>query len=128
MVITATKIDQSKPAQVELTVTDLAGNTTVCDPILALLVREPGKQEGQTFTNVPGAEHVLTVYNGNPGVATIEITVNGKKQMVKGLTNGETATFDLGAHMKGDSPNTITARVGGRPGSSVNIMLWDGQQ
>jgi hypothetical protein len=128
MVITATKIDQSKPAQVELTVSDLAGNTTVCDPILALLVREPGKQEVQTFTNVASAEHVLTVYNGRPGVANIELWVNGQKVKIKGLKDGETATFDLGTNMKAQGDNTISAKVGGRPGSSVNIMLWDGQQ
>ncbi len=127
-VITATKIDQTKPAQVELTVTDQAGNVTVCDPILALLVREPGKQEVQTFTNVASAEHVLTVYNGNPGVANLELWVNGQKVKIKGLKDGETATFDLGANMKAQGGNTVSAKVGGRPGSSVNIMLWDGQQ
>jgi len=44
LIVTATKIDQSQRSQVELTVTDVAGNVTVCDPILALLVRDPGKQ------------------------------------------------------------------------------------
>jgi hypothetical protein len=128
LIITATKIDQTKSAQVELQASDLAGNTVTCDPILALLVREPGKQEVQTFTDVPGAEHVLTVFNGSPGVATIELWVNGRKVKIKGLSDGETATFDLGSAMKAQGGNTISAKVGGRPGSSANIMLWDGNQ
>jgi hypothetical protein len=128
LIVTATKIDQTQRAQVELSVTDLAGNTTVCDPILALLVREPGKQEVQTFTDVPGAEHVLTIYNGNPGIANLEVWVNGKKTKIKDLRNGETATFDLGPAMKVQGGNTVAVKVGGRKGSSANMMLWDGNQ
>jgi len=116
------------PTPVEMRVTDMAGNVTVCDPILALLIRDPGKQEVQTFTGVPGAEHVLTVYNGSPGIATLEVWVNGKKEKLKGLQNGETATFDLGATMKAKDGNTVSVKVGGRPGSSANMMLWDGRQ
>ena len=128
LIITATKIDQSQRSQVELTVTDVAGNVTVCDPILALLVRDPGKQEVQTFNNVAGAEHVLTIYNGNPGVANLEVWVNGKKEKIKGLRSGETATFDLGSFMKAQGGNTVQVKVGGRPGSTANMMLWDGRQ
>jgi hypothetical protein len=126
MIITATKINQSQRSQVELTVTDVAGNSTVCDPILALLVREPGKDEVQTFNNVAGAEHVLTIYNGTPGLAHMELWVNGQKTKLKGLRDGETATFDLGSKMKAQG-NTISVKVGGRPGSSANMMLWDGK-
>jgi hypothetical protein len=128
LIVTATKIDQTQRAQVEMRVTDMAGNVTVCDPILALLVREPGRQEVQTFTDVPGAEHVLTIYNGSPGLATLEVWVNGKKTKLKGLKDGETATFDLGSTMKAQGGNTVQVKVGGRPGSSANMMLWDGQQ
>src|SRR4029079_11523965 len=64
VVVTSTKIDQSQPARVEIPVGDVAGVVAVCDPILSLYVRETGKPEEQTFTDVPAAEHVITLWNG----------------------------------------------------------------
>ncbi|HEV7518098.1 MAG TPA: hypothetical protein VGR07_17500, partial [Thermoanaerobaculia bacterium] len=145
LIVTATKIDQSQRSQVELTVTDLAGNSTVCDPILALLVRQPGKQEIQNFADVPSEEHILTIYNSKPGLANIEVWVNvgsadsncigncednraDNKKYKLNLRDGQTATLDLGKSMKPGSKNTVSIRVNGRPGSSANMMLWDGKQ
>jgi hypothetical protein len=30
--------------------------------------------------------------------------------------------------MKAQGGNTVSVKVGGRPGSSVNMMLWDGKR
>lgn len=52
VVVTGTKIDQSKGSTVGLTVTDAAGNVTTCDPILSGL--RAGTRAGpvsRTFTN-----------------------------------------------------------------------------
>src|SRR5207248_9225618 len=74
VVVTATRVDNNVSAQVALRVTDMFGNVTNCDPVLTTLVRE---NKPQVFTDVPDAEHLVTVKNGSPGLRRIAVTVNG---------------------------------------------------
>jgi hypothetical protein len=128
IVITSTKIDQSQRAQVELQVSDLAGNTTVCDPILGLVTRAEGKVEAQTIPGVDGSEHVITLFNGNPGIGDLEIQVNNRKFKMSALSNGAKQSIDVGSAMVSGAGNTITLRAKGHPGGAANFMIWDGNQ
>jgi hypothetical protein len=125
VVVSATKIDQTQRARVEIRATDLAGNVAFCDPILTLISRADGLPEDQTFTDVPHLEHVVTVTNGTPGFKRVEVIVNGKKFKAKDLRDGEVYSLDISSAMHpGD--NTVTLRVSGKKGSTANVMLWDG--
>ncbi len=117
VIVTATKIKLDERASVELTVTDVAGNTTVCDPILATVSAGHAK----TFSGVGRAEHLLTVSEAE-NVTALVIEVNGVRQ-VSWRPNGH--TFDLGRLTAGG--NTVRVRVLGPAGSSATIMIWDGQ-
>jgi hypothetical protein len=125
VIVTATKIDQSQRSRVEMLVTDLAGNTAVCDPILSLMVRDSGGSAQETHTDVPQIEDKVTLTNGAPGVKNVEIIVNGKKFKVAGLKDEEEVTVDIASAMRpGD--NTVTLKANGPRNSFVNVMIWDG--
>jgi hypothetical protein len=123
--VTATKIDQSKRSRVEIRATDLAGNVALCDPIITELVRDENRAVTQTFTDVPDAEHVVTVFNGNPGFKKLEVTVNGQLFKIKNLAPGEETSISVAAAMRpGDNAVTLTAK--GKKGATATVMLWDG--
>ncbi|HWM94019.1 MAG TPA: hypothetical protein VN493_24890 [Thermoanaerobaculia bacterium] len=127
IVLSSTKIDQTKRARVEARVTDLAGNVALCDPILLLLVND--KSESATLSagsDVPRAEHIVTITNGTPGLKKIEIVVNGKTFKVAGLKDGEETTVDIAPAMVDGDANQVDFQVKGKPGSYANVMIWDG--
>lgn len=128
IVITSTKIDQTQRSQVELQVSDLAGNTTTCDPILGLITRTEGKEEAQTIDGVDAAEHVVTVFNGKPGLRSLEIHVNGKKFKMGDLSDGAKHSVDVGSAMRSGANNTIVLKGKGHPGGAANFMIWDGNE
>lgn len=127
VVVTATKIDQTQGSQVGLTITDVAGNSTTCDPIDALVVRDAGKPAATTLTAVPQAEGTLTITNGPRGVSNLEVTVNGQTFKVTGLKDNEVRTLDISAAMRPGTNNTVAVTARGPKDATVGIMLWDGQ-
>lgn len=125
VVLSATKIDQTKRARVEARVTDLAGNVAICDPILLLIVRQNGESLADVNNDVPRAEDKVTVTNGTPGVKNLEVRVNGTKFKLNGLKDGEERTLDISSAMV-DGNNTVTFKATGKPGGWANVMIWDG--
>lgn len=123
--VTATKIDQSKSSQVELKITDVAGNVTICDPVLTLVTRIAGKPETETFTGLPQAESKITLTNGSPGVNRLDVVVNGVTFKLTGLKNGETRRLDVASAMKAGSNNTISLSAYGKPGGSIDVIIAD---
>jgi hypothetical protein len=126
VVLTATKIDQTQRARVEARVTDLAGNVAICDPILLMVVRENGQSLTDSMTDVPRVEDKVTITNGTPGVATLEIQVNGKKFKASGLEDGEEVTIDISPAMVPGDGNAVSFKATGKPGGTANVMIWDG--
>jgi hypothetical protein len=124
--ITSTKIDQSRRARVEMEVTDVAGNTAVCDPIVALLVRDSNQPETQTFRDVPQAEGKVSIINGTPGIKSVEIFVNGVKYKAKNLNDGETAMLDIAPALHAGSDNVVSVKAKGKKGGWADIVVWDG--
>ena len=121
VVVTGTKTDQSKGAQVGLRATDVAGNVTDCDP--ELLTIKPG--EVQRIRDVPRSEHRLTLSNGSPGLRTLRVTVNRKTFELGHLRSSEVRVLDISSAMVAGSHNTITIRGYGRRGSSADVVLSD---
>lgn len=126
VVLNSTKIDQTQRARVEARVTDLAGNVKICDPILVLAVRESGQSLTDSMADVPRAEDRVTITNGKPGVATLEVLVNGKKFKASGLKDGEVRTLDVSSAMVPGDHNSLQLKATGKPGGSANVMIWDG--
>ncbi len=125
LVVTATKIDQSIGAQVGLTVTDVAGNQTVCDPVLTTLVRGNGQSSSETFKQLAAAESKITLLNGTPGMDKVTIVVNGKRFRVDDLNDGTTKTIDVASAMHAGNTNTIVVTAHGDRGTSLTIVIHD---
>jgi hypothetical protein len=120
IVVHATKEQATQPSQVALRVTDLAGNVTNCDPILTTLIRE---RRPQVFYDVPGAEHLVTITNGDPGLRTVLVTVHRDRYRRK-LAPGQSTTIDIGPSVQPTGSYTVKLR--GRGKGSADIMIWDG--
>jgi hypothetical protein len=129
VVVTSTKIDQTKRARIEIIATDLAGNSRVCDPIHTLVVRNVGNGNETAdlrSNDVPFAENKVTIMNGSPGLATLEVKVNGQKFKASGLKDGETRTLDISSAMQPGDNNVVGLKGTGKPGSFADVFIWDG--
>jgi hypothetical protein len=126
VVVTATKIDQSLPSQVDLAVGDVEGNCTSCDPILTHILTGKGNGREQSFAHVDAAERFVTVTNGNPGLRNLEVLVNGRKFRLFKLKDGERRTLDVSRAMLPGDHNVLVLRGNGNAGSRADIIIWDG--
>lgn len=127
VILSSTKIDQSKRSRVEARVTDRAGNVALCDPILTDVTAgpSPDKASFQSHADVPREEDTVTITNGKPGLRQMFIVVNGKRFKVEGLQPGEERVVDISSAMvNGD--NVVILRGFGRRGGSASVLIWDG--
>jgi hypothetical protein len=111
VVVTATKINQSKASTVALRVTDVAGNITNCDPTLVTL----SGNSSETVTGVPAIEHYVNVKSS--GLA-VTVTVNGQ------AFSAGNGTIDVGSAINAGSGNTIG--ISGSGSGSADVLIWDG--
>ncbi len=134
--VTATKINQSASAVVELTVIDLCGHTTVFDPVFATITIGASKshhsehfnfnhREVARFDGIGHTEGKVLLQNDTPGVASLVISVNGSEFRTH-LSNGETKKIDISSALF-HGTNTVTVAASGRPGSSVDLTISDGK-
>jgi hypothetical protein len=124
--ITATKINQSQGAHVTIQVTDLAGNTVTCDPVITLVQRSSSTDPQATRAQVDQAENKVLIMNSTPGLKNLEVTVNGAKLKVTGLKDGENRTLDVASTMHPGSNNVITVKGHGPQNSSAMVVISDG--
>lgn len=129
VIVDAEKIDQTMQALVLLRATDVDGNSTECDPVLARLQIPANRHRTvQRYKNVPAAERFVTMKNASNGVRVVGIKMNGKLVMRQRLNANQEYTAEIGAlWMKpGAAKNNITIWAKGRPGSKVTVLLSDG--
>jgi len=124
--ITATKINQSQAAHVAMTVTDVAGNSITCDPVIVLVQRSLGTDPQGTNTGIPQAENKVLIMNGAPGLKNAEAVVNGIRFKVTGLKDGENRTIDVTSAMRAGNDNVVTVTGHGPKGSSAMAVVSDG--
>ncbi len=126
VLVTAEKINQSLPAHLELSVTDIAGNETVCDPVMVRLRIPRGQRRvSETFHGIPEYESFISLQNSSPGVRRFQAVVNGKGRYGLRLQPEEEALIDVAESMvPGD--NTITLSAWGAPGSWLTVLISDG--
>jgi hypothetical protein len=123
--VTATKIDLSKGSRLELRVTDMEGNVTLCDPVEVEVSRTTGQPVSQTFTEIPERERWVDVVNGTPGVTSLSLRVNGRTFQIAGLKAGEKRRLDIASAMRPGDTNTITLTPTGQPGGSAWVLIHD---
>jgi len=125
--VTATKVNASETARVEMQVADLAGNAVICDPIHVLLVRDNSEEASlNAWSDVPQAEDTVTIRNGNPGMKKVVVTVNGMKFKANGLRDGEERTLDISSALTAGN-NSVSLKGNGKKGSSAEVLIWEGE-
>jgi hypothetical protein len=123
-----TFIKNNKPANLDLRITDVAGNVTECDPLVSTVRISRKLKAGvhavaQVFTQVPFAESQFEFVNGKPGLHRVRLTVNGRVLWLNRLGPHRRLTLDLSRWMRPGNHNTIRIRGYGRPGASARIQL-----
>jgi hypothetical protein len=127
--LTATKIDQRIRARVEILVTDVAGNTIRCDPVVATVrvarhgpLAARGLSQTQTFRSLTRHERRLTVRNGRPGLTRLVARVNGKRFVIDGLRPGERRRISIRSALRRHD-NRVVLRGHGKPGARALVAF-----
>jgi ice-binding like protein len=134
--VTATKINQSLSAVVELTVTDLCGHITVFDPVFATITIPEFRShhaakfnfdhwEVTSFDGIGRTEGIVLLQNDTPGVESLVITVNGSRFRTQ-LSDGETKKINISSALF-HGHNTVRVAAYGDTGSSVDLAISDGK-
>jgi len=124
--ITATKINQSQSAHVTIVVTDLAGNTVTCDPVISLVQRTTKNDPQANRVRVSQEENKIQIMNGAPGLRTFTALVNGTTFKVTGLRNDEVRTIDISSAMRPGNKNVIYVKGHGPENASAMVVISDG--
>lgn len=126
--VTATRVDQSKPARVVLQACTACGKGECCvdgDPVLTTLQIPSGKRSVRdTFADIPKVEHFITVQNGRPGLRRVRVNVNGLAAGSLRLRSREVGMLDIARYMM-SKKNIITLTGEGAPGSSALVIISD---
>lgn len=112
-------------ASITFEVKDVADNSTSCDPVLTLTIRENGRPVSETIPGLPRQESLVTIYNGMPGLQNLSIEVNGIRFRVTGLRDNEQRTLDISSAMRPGDGNVVKLTATGKPGGSATVMIHD---
>lgn len=123
--VVGTKIVNGVNATLEVEPFDGNGNFATADPVLLEIDRATGKPSTVTLTDIPQAEHWLTLSNGDPGITNLALVVNGKHFQVAGLSFGEVREIDFASAMLPGNVNTIELIALGRPGGEAALLVHD---
>jgi hypothetical protein len=124
--LTATEIVRGAGARIEIIVTDVGGNESICDPVLTSLRARAslrGSSRSRTY-RVSGSEKVVTIRNGRPGLSQVTVVVNGRRFVARGLRPGATRRVRIASALrKGVRTNKVTLRGRGTAGGGATIMI-----
>ena len=122
--VTATRQNRNLAATLRLRVTDLAGNAAECDPVLATLRLRGNGPAVRTFSNIPRAEHRLTIKPLGPGLTTAVVSANGHRFRLD-LRRKRVVARDIGSALNHGRGNRVRIAVYGRRGAAALVALTD---
>lgn len=126
VVVRATKTNNSLRAVVSITVTDVVGNVTECDPVLdQIVIPERRVSTTRIYSAIPEMESYISLRNGSPGVQLATVKVNRKRPYQFGLAPEQVRNLNAASAMR-EGSNTIQITVYGKPGAKVNVLILDG--
>jgi hypothetical protein len=121
--VTATKIDVTSGATLQLTVTDLDGNVTVCDPVVPGSVKRALRPGVQRLRGLDAIQSRIVIRNGAPGLDRVVVSVNGQRFKVSLRRTGAVARLNVLAAMRPGHRNVITVRSFGRSHASASLLV-----
>jgi hypothetical protein len=105
---------------------DFYGLSQTTDPSMATLLGNAADALQQRLEGIPSAEHYLQLNNGAPGLASLQIAVNGHYFGLGPLNDSQSLVVDLGAYMNPGAANTVVLTGSGVSSASAVILLADG--
>jgi hypothetical protein len=108
-----------------LRVTNRAGKTVICDPVISELADQHDGAVRHVFAKLPQAESKLQLTNGVPGLRRVRVQVNNQHLRIDNLRDGEVRTLDVANAMRPGNDNTIAVTTHGGPGSSALLVISD---
>ncbi len=112
---------------VKFQLTDVAGNTTLIDPIVFDATRQPGTPVPFAVKDVNKDVGVVTIQNGTPGLKNLRLQINDgldqKHVQVAGLKDGEIRIVDLTAELPDSGGPTVEITPLGKPGGTAVIIF-----
>ena len=124
-VLTASKVNQSLGATVNVMALDACGRGTSFDPVVTTLEITSGDRVRQRFEGLGAAERYLRVINGTPGLDWLEVVLNGHTFRVNPLVAGQELAADLGYAMNEGDANMVELIGHGQPGASAVVLITD---
>jgi len=119
------KLNTSQRSRVELQVLDAAGNTKVCDPVIAnLTIKKDRAPLVRVFNGIPQAERYITLQNGTPGLTRAALTVNGRIVSQGSLSDGQVVEVDIAQWLR-PGRNTVRIAPRGPQGATAVLTIGD---
>lgn len=111
VLVTSTKVDQTKSSSLALTVTDVAGNVTRCDPMVPGIGGTGTAAIGtaRTFGNLHATQSRVTITNASTSAGTFSVLVNHKVFVVN-VAAGLSRMIDVASAMRSGHDNRIVVR------------------
>lgn len=127
VVVEGTRIDPTKRASYDAQVFDLCAQFSGrVDPVITRVeIGDEGVVSRQVLTDIPSFEHYASIQNGEPGLRTLRLIVNGHLHVLSGLADGQNVAVDLGAAMVPGKENTVVLEGEGAAGSSALVIIGD---
>ena len=121
-VVLATRINRAVPMRLALLITNGAGLTTPCDPILSTLAIGKRNVVSRTYTGIPYLENKLTIRSLRGGPLRAVVQVNGRvfRFSVKGQKRISLASAMT--HLRG---NKVKITLYGNAGARALVALTD---
>jgi hypothetical protein len=92
-------------------------------PVILTVIDKTGKSVQKRFRGISAVSNRLRIKNGTPGVAKLDILVNGRSFKLAGLTPGQIKFIDISPAMKKGNKNVLVVRSNGRPGAGAEISF-----
>lgn len=125
VVVRSTKITNGQGSNVALTVTDIAGTKTDCDPrVLQLKVGRRGVGR-KTVRKLPRAESKVLIQNGHRALRRLTVRVNGKRFAIGRLAPKGARRVDVASAMRRGHHNVIQVIGRGHPGATAVLVVSD---
>jgi hypothetical protein len=118
--ITATKIDQTLSATLDVVATDMTGNRTVCDPTIATYTPEENEDGAAAEVTIDGSEGKVTI--ANSGLSFLTLEVNGTEFELEDISDLSHLTLDISSALHAGS-NLVTIWGRGEDGAFATLVF-----
>jgi hypothetical protein len=120
VITAATKTNQSASSSIKLQATDVAGNSTVFDPV-DITLQADGKMELHEVT-ISAQEHVVLIANGTPGIRNVILKIRNTEIPIR-LADGETRSVDIARALEPGDHNVVKIFSTGKSGATASVVF-----